>query len=435
MGDTQRSQTISTELQQIAELAVRNPGKVFTSLMYRVDEDFLKEAYRQVNKTALPGLDGMTAQEYAVNLDENLHNLYEKMRNGQYVAPPVKRIWLDEEKGKRRPIGIPEIEDKIVQRAVAMLLEAVYEQDFYDFSHGYRKGHSPHQALRELREQCLRLNINWIVDADVSGFFNNLDHSKMKEIIKQRVNDGGVIRYIGKWLNAGVVDGETLSYPEKGTLQGGVISPILANIYLHHVLDEWFVKEVQPRLKGRSFLLRFADDFIIGCELESDARRVMAVLSKRLGRFGLSLHPEKTRLVEFGKPPNHQKKGKGTFDFLGFTHYWAKSRRGDWVIKRKTARKRLRRAMKKAWHWCRQNRHEPPNEQYRKLCLKLIGHYRYYGVRSNYRAMEKLYWHVVAAWRYWLSRRSQKGRITMEKFEVIHLIYPLPRPRIIHTNI
>ena len=435
MGDTQRSQTISTELRQIAELAARNPGMVFTSLMYRVDDDFLKEAYRQVNKTASPGLEGMTGQEYAVNLDENLRNLNERMRNGQYVAPPVKRIWLDEGEGKRRPIGIPEFEDKIVQRAVAMLLEAVYEQDFYDFSHGYRKGHSPHQALNELREQSLRLNINWIVDADVSGFFNNLDHSKMKEIIKQRVNDGGVIRYIGKWLNAGVVEGGTMSFPEKGTPQGGVISPILANIYLHHVLDEWFVKEVQPRLKGRSFLLRFADDFIIGCELESDARRVMAVLSKRLGRFGLSLHPEKTRLVEFGKPPNHQKKGKGTFDFLGFTHYWAKSRRGDWVIKRKTARKRLRRAMKKAWHWCRQNRHEPPNEQYRKLCLKLIGHYRYYGVRSNYRAMEKLYWHVVAAWRYWLSRRSQKGRITMEKFEVIHLIYPLPRPRIIHTNI
>lgn len=435
MRDNQRSQIVSTKLQQIAEQAVANPERVFTSLIHQIDVDFLKEAYRRTNKQAAPGLDGKTAQEYAENLDENLKALHERMRSGQYQAPPVKRIWIDKEDGNKRPIGIPETEDKIVQRAVTMLLEAVYEQDFHDFSYGFRTGRSPHQALHELREQCLNQNIGWIIDADISGFFDHLGHSEMREIIKRRVNDGGIIRYIGKWLNAGVVDGETLSYPERGSPQGGVISPILSNIFLHHVLDDWYVKEVQPRLKGRSFLIRFADDFVIGCELEADARRVMAVLPRRFERFGLTIHPEKTRLVSFGKPPRDQKrdKGKGTFDFLGFTHYWTKSRRGNWVVKRKTARKRQRRAQVRAWKWCRQHRHDLLQEQYRMLCLKLEGHYQYYGIRGNIRMMKKLYWYVVNAWWYWLSRRSHKGKIIWEKFEQFLLIYPLPTPKIAHA--
>mgnify|MGYP002632238722 CR=1 FL=1 len=435
MRDTSRSQIVSTKLRQIAEQAVEYPEMVFTTLIHHIDVGFLREAYRGTNKSAAPGLDGITAKEYAVNLDENLKALYERMRSGQYKAPLVKRVWLEEEAGKRRPIGVTEFEDKIVQRALAMLLGAVYEQDFYDYSYGYRPGRSAHDALHELREQSMNLNISWIIDADISGFFNNLGHSEMEEIIKLRVNDGGVIRFIGKWLKAGVVEGETLHYPKKGTPQGGVISPILSNIFLHHVLDEWYAKEVKPRLKGRSFLIRFADDFVIGCELEEDARRVMAVLTKRFDRFGLSIHPEKTRLVSFGKPPRNQKKckGKGTFDFLGFTHYWGKSRRDNWVIKRKTARKRLHRAMQRAWQWCRNHRHEKLREQYRLLCLKLRGHYQYYGIRGNYRMMEKVYWYVVEAWWYWLSRRSHKGKITREKQEIFQLIYPLPPPKITHA--
>jgi group II intron reverse transcriptase/maturase len=278
-------------------------------------------------------------------------------------------------------------------------------------------------------------NINWIIDADISGFFDNLEHSEMREIIKQRVNDGGIIRFIGKWLNAGVMEGETLEHPKKGTPQGGVISPILSNIFLHHVLDDWYVKEVKPRLKGRSFLIRFADDFVIGCELEEDARRVMAGLPKRFGRFGLSIHPKKTRLVSFGRPPGDQDggKGKGTFDFLGFTHYWAKSRQGNWVIKRKTARNRLHRAMQRAWRWCRKHRHEPLREQYRMLCWKIRGHYQYYGIRGNYRMLEKLYWYVVKAWWYWLSRRSHKGKIAWKEQKLYQLVYPLPMPKIAHA--
>ena len=273
-----RSPIVSTKLQQIAMQAVEYPEMVFTTLIHHIDVKFLKEAYRFTSKTAAPGLDGITAKEYAANLDENLRALHERMRSGQYKAPPVKRVWLDKEDGKKRPIGISEYEDKIVQRAVAMILGAVYEQDFYDFSYGFRPGRSAHEALHELREQSMNKNIGWIIDADISGFFDNLGHSEMIDIIKLRVNDGGIIRFIGKWLNAGVVEGETLSYPEKGAPQGGVISPILSNIFLHHVLDEWYVEEVQPRLKGRSYIVRFADDFIIGCELEEDARRVMAVV-------------------------------------------------------------------------------------------------------------------------------------------------------------
>ncbi|RPI78310.1 MAG: group II intron reverse transcriptase/maturase [Chloroflexi bacterium] len=429
-----RSQIVSTKLQQIAEQAVNEPDKVFTNIMYLVDVDFLREAYQRTRKDAAPGMDGVTAEQYAKNLDENLQALYDRMRKGQYRAPAVKRIWLDKENGSKRPIGIPEFEDKIVQRAVSMLLGAIYEQDFYAFSHGFRPEHSPHQALGEIWKQCMGMNIGWIIDADVSGFFDNLSHSKLQEIIKQRVNDGGILRYIGKWLNAGIMDGESLSYPEKGTPQGGVVSPILANVYLHHVLDEWFVKEVQPLMKGRCFLCRFADDFIIGFEREEDARRVMEVLPKRFARFDLTIHPEKTRLVSFQKPNRQQEdgKGNGTFVFLGFTHYWAKSRRNNWVIKRKTAPKRLHRSMRNAWEWCRQNRHKPLREQYHMLCLKLNGHYQYYGIQGNFAMLRVLYKHVENAWRYWLSHRSSKGGIPWEMFRTLGIRYPLPTPRIVH---
>lgn len=435
MGDTPRSQTISTKLQQIAEQARKYPDTAFTTLAHLIDVDFLREAYHRTRKKAAPGIDGVTAQKYAENLEENLNRLNERLRNGQYRAMPVKRVWLDKEDGSRRPIGVPVFEDKIVQRAVTMLLGAVYEQDFYDFSHGYREGHSPHQALHELREQCIGLNVGWIIDIDISGFFDNLEHGQLREVLKQRVNDGGIIRLIGKWLKAGVLEGEVQTCPEKGTPQGSVVSPMLANIFLHYVLDDWFVRQVKTRMKGQVFLIRFADDAIIGCELESDAHRIMRVLPKRFGRFGLTIHPEKTELVRFRKPGKKKDAGKGnsTFDFLGFTHYWAKSRRGYWVIKRKTAKKRIRRARKAYWQWCRQERHTPITEQYEALCQKLRGYYQYYAIRGNYRMLERVLLSVERAWRYWLSRRSDKSAISWQKFDELRLIFPLPRPRIIHS--
>jgi group II intron reverse transcriptase/maturase len=435
MGDTLRSQTVSTKLQRIAEQAVRCPDMIFITLVHHIDVEFLREAYRRIRKDGAPGIDKVTAKEYAENLEENLGDLYERLRSGRYKAPPVERVWIDKENGEKRPIGKTTFEDKIVQRAVVMLLSAIYETMFYDFSHGFREGHSQHQALKELRELCRIMNIGWIVDADIRGLFDNLDHKHLRELIQRRINDGGILRLVGKWLNAGVMEGRTLWYPEQGTPQGGVISPLLSNIFLHYVLDDWFVKEVQPLLRGRCFLLRFADDFIIGFELEEDARRVMDVLPKRFGRFGLALHPEKTKIVKFKKPKAGMKHDNenSTFDFLGFTHYWARSLRGYWVIKRKTIGKRLRRTIKSLWEWCRNNRHLPLLEQYRKLCSKLRGHYQYYGIRCNYRMLEVVFEKVKRAWRYWLSRRSHKGNISWEKFEVIKRNLPLPRPRIVHN--
>ena len=429
-----RSPTVSTKLQRIAAQAVDYPEDVVTNLAHLIDEDFLREAYRRTRKDSAQGIDRVTAKEYAEHLDENLRDLHERLRSGRYTAPPVERVWLDKEDGRKRPIGKPTFEDKIVQRAVAMLLGAIYEPDFRDCSYGFRVGRSPHHALTELREQCVGKNINWIIDADLSGFFDSIDHGLLRDVLRQRVNDGSILRLIGKWLNAGVIEEGNLTYPEAGSPQGGGISPVLSNIFLHHVLDEWFVRDVQPRRKGRCFLIRFADDFVIGCELEDDARRLMSVLPKRVARFRLTIHPEKTRLIAFRKPVRRETAGTGndTFEFLGFTQYWAKSRLGTWVLKRRTAKKRVRRAQKTLWQWCRTHRHRPLKEQYPQLCQKLQGHYQYYSIRGNYRALESVFAFVRKAWRYWLSRRSRTSSIPWDKFERILEVLPLPRPRIIH---
>jgi group II intron reverse transcriptase/maturase len=430
-----RSPTVTPKLQRIAAQAACDSARVFTTLAYLIDEDFLREAYRHTSKSSAPGIDGVTAEAYAEHLDENLRDLHERLRSGRYQAAPVERVWIEKEDGSQRPIGKPTFEDKIVQRAVAMLLEAIYEQDFLDCSYGFRPGRSPHAALHELRERCMNEGMGWIVDADVSGYFDSIDRTCLREVLRKRVNDGSILRLIGKWLRAGVMDHGELTHPETGVVQGGVISPVLANIFLHHVLDEWFEREVQPRLKGRSFLTRFADDFVIGCELEADAQKIMGVLPKRFARFGLRIHPTKTTLVVFRKPKASQAAahGNGTFEFLGFTHYWARTRRGFWVIKRRTARKRLRRTQKAVWQWCRHNRHAPLQYQYQMLCVKLRGHFRYYGIRGNFPLLENVRRHAEKAWRYWLSRRSSKSAIDWEKFQKLLALYVLPTPKIVHN--
>ncbi len=430
-----RSPTVTPKLQRIAAQAARDPTRVFTTLAHLIDVDFLREAYHRTRKSSAPGIDGVTAQEYAEHLDENLHDLHERLRSGGYQAPPVERVWLDKADGGQRPIGKPTFEDKIVQRAVAMLLEAIYEQDFCDSSYGFRQGRSPHDALHALRERCMTEGIGWIVDADVSGYFDSIDGTRLREVLCKRVNDGRIMRLIGKWLHAGVMEEGVLTHPETGVPQGGVASPVLANIFLHHVLDEWFACEVRPRMQGRCFLIRYADDFVIGCEVEADARKIMDVLPKRFSRFGLRIHPTKTALRAFRKPDAREgsEDGNGTFDFLGLTHYWTRSRRGFWVIKRRTAGKRLRRTKKSLWRWCRTNRHAPLKYQYQMLCQKLRGHFLYYGIRGNFRLLEEVRRHAEKAWQYWLSRRGSKKAIGWEKFEKLLQTYVLPTPRIVHT--
>ncbi len=432
MGDTLRSQTISTQLMQIAKQSVHCPDMVFTTLAHKIDLNFLRESYSRIRKDVAPGVDKVTSKEYASKLERNLINLHERLVSGRYVAPPVERVWIEKDNGKERPIGKPTFEDKIVQKAVEMLLSAIYEQLFYDFSHGFRKGHSQHQAIHELRDKCRMLNIRWIVSADITGLFDNIDHGILRNIIRKKINDGGIMRLIGKWLNAGVVEEDRITYPDRGTPQGGTISPLLSNIFLHYVLDEWFIKEVTPRMKGRCFISRWADDFILGFELETDAKRVMKVLSKRFERFALTLHSEKTSMIQFGKPKPQRDvdSGNRTFTYLGFTFYWGMTRQGYWVIKKQTAGKRLNRFMTMLWYWCKENRHASMKEQYFKLSSKLRGFYQYFGVRGNYKSLEVVYEHAEKAWRFWLSRRSHKGIVL---FDGLRKRYPLPLPRIVHN--
>jgi RNA-directed DNA polymerase len=295
--------TVSTKLQRIATLAREDPQRAFTSLAHHIDLDFLREAWRRTRKDAAPGVDRVTADEYAANLEANLADLLERFKSGRYRAPPVRRVHIPKGSGSEtRPIGIPTLEDKVLQRAVAMVLEAIYEQDFLDCSYGFRPGRSAHQALGMLQHGLWRMHGGFVLEVDIQRFFDTLEPAHLRDFLDQRVRDGVIRRSIDKWLKAGVFETGQVTYPESGTPQGGVISPLLANLYLHEVLDRWFAEEVQPRLEGQSFLIRYADDFVIVFSSERDAHRVMDVLPKRFGRYGLTLHPQKTRLTRFQRP-------------------------------------------------------------------------------------------------------------------------------------
>jgi group II intron reverse transcriptase/maturase len=408
------------------------PDRALTSLAYRIDIDWLKEAYRRTRKNGASGVDGQTAEQYAANLDANLESLLTRVKTASYRAPPVKRVHIPKD-GGTRPIGIPTFEDKVLQRAYAMVLEAVYEQEFLDFSYGFRPGRSAHQALDAFWKQMMAMGGGWVLELDIRDYFGSLEHSHLRQIIERRVRDGSVLRHVGKWLKAGVLEERTLWHPDMGTPQGGVISPILANIYLHDVLDVWFEREVKPRLKGRAFLIRFADDAVLGFSLEEDARRVLEVLPKRFAKYGLTLHPEKTRLVRYAPKRRDDDDEPGTFDFLGFTLYWGKSRKGTAIIKRKTASKRLRRSLTRISQWCSAHRHDQLTSQHRTLARKMRGHYGYYGMTGNGR-MLTMFWHAVEKiWQRWLSRRSQRAKIKWERFKQMLRVFPLPPPRIVHS--
>ena len=435
--DAMESESVYTKQQRIARLAVLHPQVSFTSLAYYMDIEWLREAYRRTRKDAVVGVDGMTAAEYEVGLDERLCDLLERFKSGTYKAPPVLRVYIpkDEKSMGKRPIGIPTLEDKILQRAVVMLLEPLYETEFRDCSYGFRPGRSPHQALTALREAIRDMRgWRWVLEIDIRKFFDTMKHEHLIATLKRRVNDGVVVRVIGKWLKAGVMEGATVHYPEEGSPQGGVISPLLSNIYLHEVLDAWFEREIQPRLNGAAKLIRFADDAVLVFESRHDAQRVYAVLPKRFAKYGLALHPEKTCLLPFEKPGT-SKEEPVSFDFLGFTHYWGKSRKGYWVVMRKTSKKRLKRAIVRMNRWCRKNRHEPLKEQWKTLCAKVRGHYQYYGILCNYRCLSNFLFEVKLSWRKWLGRRSGGRDMCWERFAMLLNRYPLPRPRICHSGV
>jgi RNA-directed DNA polymerase len=433
MEETSGSVPISTRLERIATLARTLRDRPLTTLAHHIDLDWLREAHRRTRKDGATGVDGQTADEYAAHLEDNLRSLLERAKSGTYRAPPVRRVYIPKDSGEMRPLGIPTFEDKVLQRAVAMVLEAVYEQEFLDCSYGFRPGRSAQQALDVLHREASMMAGGWIIELDIRKYFDSIDHGRLREVLHGRIRDGVVQRLIGKWLNAGVLEDGAVTRSEAGSPQGGVVSPVLANIFLHTVLDAWFAKEVCPRLRGRAHLVRYADDGVLLFEYEEDARRVMAVLPKRFGKYGLTLHPDKTRLVAFERPDRMKRtRGRGdgpdepgTFDFLGFTIHWGKSpMTGKWVVKTRTAADRFRRTLQRISQWCKTHRHDPLEMQQQALNQKLRGHYGYYGRKGNRGRCASLRYHVVLAWWRWLRRRSQRD-LSWEAMSRLLQRYPL----------
>lgn len=433
MKGTLGPEDISTRLDRVAKLAREKPELVLTTLAHHVDEDFLVEAHRRTRKDGAPGIDKQTAEQYAARLQENLRALLERFKAGTYRAPAVRRVQIPKGDGRMRPIGIPTFEDKVLQKAVTMLLESVYEQDFLSCSYGFRPGRSAHQAIQALWDSLTRIGGGWVLEADIEGFFDAVDHRHLRSFLDLRVRDGVLRRAIDKWLAAGVMDEGRLWHPDAGTPQGGVLSPLLANVYLHEVLDKWFERVVKPRLRGDAVLIRYADDFVVVFSREDDARRVMAVLPKRFDKYGLRLHPEKTQLIDFRRPNGRDRPRGCSFDLLGFRHFWAKSRKGWWVVRRKTAQSRFTRALRKVTEWCRRNRHLPIATQHLALSAKVRGHYAYFGITGNARALSRFLYAVQRGWRKWLDRRSQRARMNWEKFSRLLKRYPLPLIKIVHS--
>ena len=423
---------MSPGLLKVVERAQREPEGRFHALAHLIDMPALERAYRRQRADAAVGIDGVTKEQYGQALEVNLQDLHARLKAKRYRHQPIRRVHIPKAQGKTRPIGMSAFEDKVVQDAVREVLEAIYEQDFLGCSYGFRPGRSAHDAVRTLEQSVHRGEVRWIFEADIVSFFDSLDRTELKKMLEVRVADGSLLRLIGKCLHVGVLDGGAVVEPELGTVQGSVLSPLLGNIYLHYVLDRWFATEVKPRLRGKTTLLRYCDDFIIGFEREDDARRVRVVLEKRLGRFGLTLHPDKTRLLPFWRPPMTQQRGQGpaTFDFLGFTFYWRRTRIGHWRMGCKTRRASLRRAKQAIYDWCRRHRHQPVEAQHAALSRRLRGHFNYFGVNGNFQSLLQLVGATKRAWYKWLCRRSQRKRLTWERFTDFLRQRPLPRPRI-----
>jgi group II intron reverse transcriptase/maturase len=424
---------MSPELLKVTERAKRDPNMRFFSLAHLLDEQALRRAYDRTRKDSAVGVDGVTKEQYGQELERNLRDLHEQMRSMRYRHQPIRRVHIPKDKGKTRPIGISCITDKVVQGALCEVLEAIYEPVFYDGSYGFRRERGAHDALRALHRTLSAGWVSVILEADIMSFFDSIDRAMLMEMLRERVLDGSFLRLVGKCLHVGILDGTEFSEPELGTVQGSVLSPMLGNIYLHNVLDLWFEREVRPRMRGQVLLVRYADDFVIAFACEDDARRVEEVLPKRFERFGLKLHPEKTRVLPFDRPHRDQTEGKGpaTFDFLGFTQYWRRSRGGRWVPGLKTRTARLRRAITAVADYCRRHRHEPVKEQHAALKRRLEGHYNYFGVNGNSRSLKTLLHEVEHSWRKWLRRRSQRTCLTWTRFKATILrAFPLPSPRI-----
>lgn len=428
---TSDMEKMSTGEVRIASLVEKYPDQRVTNLHHFIDEALLADSLKRLNKQGASGVDRQSWHDYNEEAGERLPALLASFKSGQYRAPHIRRTYIPKGDGKQRPLGIPTVEDKVLQTAVNRLLTPIYEREFYDFSYGFRPGRSQHQAVEALFKEVSFKGKRYVIDADMSNYFGNIPHHQLREFLSQRISDKVTERMISKWLKAGVLEDGQVEYPTTGTPQGGSISPLLSNIYLHYVLDEWFSGMVQPLLRGSSSMIRYADDFVMLFDNKADAERVMRTLPKRLEKYGLTLHPAKTHLIDLN---SNDGEGRRTFDFLGFTHFMGKSRKGKPVLKRKTSGKKLRASLKRMNQWISYNRHKPVAELIQKVNQKMRGHYNYYGVTFNSRSLAKYYDQVKRLLFKWLNRRGGKVKLNWEKFELLtsHWLR-LERPRIRHS--
>lgn len=422
------------ELSRLTELAKEDSERKFFSIAHYLTPKTLYEAFESLRKDASAGVDGVTYREYEQQAVVSIQQLHERLKAGTYRAQPLRRIYIEKEDGRKRPISIPSLEDKILQRATVTLLNAIYEQDFLDSSYGFRPGRGAQDALDEVGRVICRKPTAYVLEFDIVSYFDSIVREQLMEMIEKRISDASILRLLRKWISVGAIDDGRLLVSQTGTGQGQIISPLLANVYLHFVLDQWFEDVVKPRLKGQAFAIRYADDGLLCIQRREDAEKVLAVLPKRFAKFGLTLHPEKTRLVHFGRAALEKAERTGTkadtFDFLGFTHVCARSLRGKFTLHVRTMKKRLRRSLKAVAEWCRRHRHDDVAEQHRALNAKLRGHYQYYGRPTNYRSVWKFYRLVRRLWQKWLNRRTRGRPLPWPRYAQFLQRYPLAVPRI-----
>jgi RNA-directed DNA polymerase len=436
MSHTPRWRPVCPQLRRVQELAEAKPEERFTSLAHLITKDALLRSYESLDARAAAGVDGVTKAAYGRNLEENLKSLHERLKSGEYRATPVLRVFIEKPDGGKRPLGIPSLEDKIVQGAVVEILNCIFECDFKGFSYGFRPGRSAHQALQALQTVLQKGKVNFVLDVDISKFFDTIDHKELMTLVQHRVKDSRLLRLIGKWLAVGAVEADGRRIREKrGTPQGGVISPLLANMFLHYVVDQFVSEWRRTRAKGEVYIIRYADDVVLAFERGEEAEQLLSLLEERLQAYGLSLNREKTRIVRFGRnwTGNDGRPKSGTFDFLGFTHIAGKDRHGHYLVQRKTSRKRFNRSLKAIYEWCKRHSHTPLGYQLKELRLKLRGHYNYYGVRGNLAALSTLRYKVRQAWLRALKHRSQKVS-KARLYQLLDQCYLLPTPRITHRE-
>lgn len=417
---------MTTAVQTLAIKARTHPHHHFQNLSGLLDEQLLRESWGQLNKSASAGIDNIDAKAYADNLYPNIASLGKRLKEGRYRANTIKRVYIPKANGKQRPLGLPTIEDKIVQQSVSQILQSIWEQDFLPNSYGYRPSKSAHGAVQSLCVNLQYKGYGYIVEADIKGFFDNMNHQWLMEMLAQRVDDKRLLKLIGQWLKASVQEPDgKINKSSQGTPQGGVISPVLANIYLHYVIDIWFERVVKPRLNGRAMLIRYADDFVVAFQYQNDAKRFYQVLPKRLNKFGLDIAPEKTQLKRFSRfHPGKQRQ----FQFLGFSFYWSKDRKGEARLRRRTAKSKQREALKSISRWIKLNRHQKLSELMRSLKRRLQGFSNYFGLPDNSRSITSYYNHVIRDLFKWLNRRSQRKSCNWDQYKQMlnwYMIKPL----------